>query len=403
MQSLNVVVVGTGMYMCGRGTLGFGTIMPALLEYNKRETINGVYIIGKTPEGVVSAESKISKLKKSMGVDISVKYFAQRDKRAKDFYKKVISQIPKPACAIIAVPDNMHKEIAGYMISEGVHVLVVKPLAATVKEVVELIRMQKRSGVHCAVEFHKRLDHANLKLRDIISQDVIGDPLYFLVEYSQKKSMASRQFLKWIKCTNIFQYLGTHYVDIIYFATGAIPKRAMAIGQKGWLVSMGIDTYDSIQGVIEWEMPSGKSFSSHILTNWVDPEKTSAMSYQKIKVIGTKGRFESDQKKRGIYIVSDGLGIEEPNPYFCAAYGIRGHVSYEGYGIGSIHQFLYDVGRIESGHVTPGMLEAQRPTFRQSFVPTVVLEGINKSLANGGRWVNFNALQKEMKLYGGSQ
>lgn len=396
MQPLNVVVVGTGTYVCGRSTSGFGTIMPAVMEYKKREPINDVYIIGKTPEGIVAAESKINQLKISMGVDVLVKYFAQKDKRSKDFYKKIISRIPKPACAIIAVPDNMHKEIAGYMIDEGVHVLVVKPLAATVKEVVKLIRMQKQSGVHCAVEFHKRLDHANLKLKDIISQGVIGDPLYFLVEYSQRKSIASKQFLRWVKFTNIFQYLGIHYVDIIYFATGAVPKRAMAIGQKGWLASVGIDTYDSIQSVIEWEMPSGKSFSSHILTNWVDPEKTSAMSDQKIKVIGTKGRFESDQKNRGIYIVSDGLGIEEPNPYFCAAYGIKGHVSYKGYGIDSIHQFLGDVGRISDGHVTPGMLEAQRPTFRQSFVPTVVLEGINKSLANGGRWVNFNVLQKEM-------
>ena len=36
--------------------------------------------------------------------------------------------------------------------------------------------------------------------------------------------------------TNILQYLGVHYVDIIRFVTDAIPIRVMAIGQKKWLI-----------------------------------------------------------------------------------------------------------------------------------------------------------------------
>jgi len=403
MSETDIIVVGTGMYVCGRGTSGFGTVMPAILEYSRTNPVRSVHVIGRTVKGIKAAEKKIAQLKSFMGVKVLVKYYAQTSEKAKDFYEETILRIPKPACAIIAVPDNIHKEIAGYMISAGVHILVVKPLAATVKDAAELIRMQKQSGVYCAVEFHKRLDLANLKLRDIIREGAIGDPLYFVVEYSQRKSIPSRHFSKWVNFTNIFQYLGIHYVDMIYFATGAVPRRAMAIGQKGWLLSRGIDTYDAIQGIIEWEMLSGKIFSSHILTNWIDPEKTSAMSDQKIKVIGTEGRFESDQKKRGITIVTDDLGIEEPNPYFCSPYGIKGQVSYKGYGIDSIIQFLDDVGRIWDGCVTSEMLESERSTFRKSFVPTVILEGINKSLATGGRWINFKNLEKEMKAYGRNQ
>src|SRR3989338_2360176 len=135
-------------------------------------------------------------------------------------------------------------------------------------------------------------------------------------------------------------------------------------------------------------MPGGKQFSSSILTNWVDPSGTSAMSDQKIKVIGTKGRFESDQKNRGITMVSDERGIEEPNPYFCASYGAAGSVTYRGYGIDSVKQFLSDVYRIENGELRAGELEGKRPTFKQSTVPTAILEGVNKSLKNGGRWID---------------
>lgn len=251
--------------------------------------------------------------------------------------------------------------------------------------------MQKKNKVYCAVEFHKRFDYANLKLKDTVAQGLIGDPLYFLVEYSQRKSVPTRHFIKWVRNTNIFQYLGVHYVDIIYFATGAKPKRAMAIGQKNWLVSQRVNAYDSIQAVIEWQSKNGKSFTSCILTNWIDPEKSSAMSDQKIKVIGTRGRFESDQKRRGITIVTDKKGIEEPNPYFCSAYGRYGEVSYHGYGIDSICQFLDDVAEIESGNIGVNDLEGKRPTFKETIVTTAVLEAVNRSLKEGARWVNIEA------------
>jgi len=255
-----------------------------------------------------------------------------------------------------------------------------------------LIQLQEKANVYCAVEFHKRLDAANLKLKDAIMQGIIGDPLYFLVEYSQRRDVPMTHFKKWVSSTNVFQYLGIHYVDIVYYVTGAIPKRIMAIGQKNLLSSKGIDAYDSIQAVIEWKMPTGNTFTSTLITNWIDPDKTSAMSDQKIKVIGTKGRFESDQKNRGVYIVSVKAGIEEPNPYFCAPYGSLGSVSYQGYGIDSICQFLDDVVRIEEKEIGINDLEDKRPTFRQSIIPTAVLEAVNNSLRSKSKWVSIGGI-----------
>ena len=45
-------------------------------------------------------------------------------------------------------------------------------------------------------------------------------------------------FKKWSDTINIFQYLGVHYVDIIRFITKAVPIRALANGQKNWLIKM---------------------------------------------------------------------------------------------------------------------------------------------------------------------
>jgi predicted dehydrogenase len=180
-----------------------------------------------------------------------------------------------------------------------------------------------------------------------------------------------------------------HYVDIIHFATGARPIRVMAIGQKNYLKTFGVDNYDSIQCVIEWRLPNGNKFSSTLLTNWIDSEKNSAMSDQKIKVIGTKGRYEADQKDRGINIITDEGGIEVPNPDFSSFYGQPGsaELSFEGYGPQSVIQFLTDVLEIEEGTVSVDGLERKRPTFRKSVVPTKVIEAANQSLKKDGSWV----------------
>ncbi len=388
-NSLNIVVIGTGMYVCGRGTDGYGTIMPAIYEWARCGCLGDIYIAGTHIEGINTVKGKIEKLNGLFGLNLEPKYFPGSDTHNQEAYKVAIREIPRPACAIVVVPDNFHRDIAGYTIGNNIHTLVVKPLAPTVQEVVELIELQERCGVYGAVEFHKRLDRSNMKLRDTVASGKIGDPLCFIVEYSQRKSIPEEKFKSWVGNTNIFQYLGIHYVDIIYFATRAIPNRVMAVGQKNYLSSRGIDNYDSIQVVVEWEMPSGALFSSVFMTNWIDPESSSAMSSQRIKVIGTKGRYEADQKRRGICVTSDEEGIEEPNPDFCSMYGSRnGDISFQGYGIDSITRFLKDVTQIESGQLKVEALDSRRPTFKESIVPTVIIEAVNRSIAEDGRWVN---------------
>jgi len=387
---LNILVIGTGMYVCGRGTNGYGTVLPAIYEWKKRSTIGDVFIAGTSPEGIKIVKEKVVELNRMFGFEIKPKYFPENNHNPES-YKDAIREISKPACAIVVVPDNLHRKVAGETIENGLHTLVVKPLAPIIKEVEELIELQKKYGVYCAVEFHKRYDRSNLKLRDTIVSGRIGDLLYFVVEYSQRKSIPTERFKKWVETINIFQYLGIHYVDIIYFATKAVPKRVMATGQKNYLLSKGINTYDSIQAFIEWEMPSGKRFNSSFFTNWIDPENTSAMSDQKIKVIGTKGRYEADQKNRGIRIVTDEDGIEDPNPDFCSMYGFEsGNISFMGYGIDSINQFLSDAINVEIGSIGIEDLEGKRPTFKDSIVPTLIIETVNKSLVNNNSWVSIN-------------
>lgn len=376
---MDILVVGAGMYVCGRGTDGFGTILPALYQAVRDGLVDGITITTASSGSIKQLKSKIKQLNKMFAFSPKISCLAGA--RA---YKNVQAD-----AAIVSVPDHLHTAITSDLLKRKIHCLVVKPLAPTLAEVKKLIRLQKENGVYGAVEFHKRYDLSNLKLKDVIRQGLIGDPLCFIVEYSQRKSIPLKQFRNWVEKSNIFQYLGIHYVDIIYFATGATPLRAMAIGQSNFLKEQQINTFDSIEAIIEWRSLSGKKFVSSFHTNWIDPEKTSAMSNQRIKVIGTKGRFEADQKNRGIRLVTDGGGIEEPNPYFSAFYGEEGSedFSHRGYGNESIRQFLSDAVGISAGKLAIKKLENKRPTFEQSLVPVAVIEAVNKSLRNKSGWI----------------
>lgn len=384
---LNLLVIGTGMYVCGRGTTGYGTVLPAIYEWHRQGWRGELYIAGTRTAGIAVLRDKVRGLNVLYGVDIRPRYFPESTDDA-HAYRTALAAMPKPACAIVAVPDHLHCEVTRDTVKDGLHTLVVKPLAPTVADVDELISAQAHAGVYCAVELHKRLDRSNVRLRDTLTSGRLGDPLYFVVEYSQRKSVPSEHFRVWAEKVNVFQYLGVHYVDIIWHATGAAPVRASALGQKNWLASRGIETYDAVQALVEWQAPSGHRFSSSILTNWVDPENTSAMSDQRIKVIGTHGRYEADQKNRGIRVVTDDQGIEEPNLDFCSMYEREGGgVSFQGYGIDSIRQFLGDAAAVESGAVSLANLERCRPTFRSQVAPTAVIEAVNRSLAGNGEWV----------------
>jgi hypothetical protein len=55
-------------------------------------------------------------------------------------------------------------------------------------------------------------------------------------------------------------------------------------------------------------------------------------------------------------------------------------------------QFLDDVREIETGISKMKDLETKRPTFKESVVPTIVIEAANRSLKENGTWVNTSEL-----------
>ena len=111
------------------------------------------------------------------------------------------------------------------------------------------------------------------------------------------------------------------------------------------------------------------------------------MSDQKIKFIGTEGRYEADQKERGIRSNTSDQGLQHINPDFCMPYGTEnGSINWRGYGIESVKTFLNDVYALEQRQISLSELEKNRPCFKESLISTKVVEAAHESLKNDSNW-----------------
>jgi len=386
MHPLNLLVVGGGMYVIGRGAPGYnGTIMPALLEARRAGLVGGIAVATTRAESAAEAGRATGALAAEMGVDGACECFpGQSDSADGAAYLEALKTF-KPDAVIVSVPDDLHAEVCIPFIEAGRHCLVVKPMAASPAEARAMAAAAEKAGVVAQVEFHKRLDESNRLMREAVRQGDIGDLLYATVEYSQRKMVPRDAFRGWAERSNVFQYLGVHYVDLLAWATGFTPARVTAWGQKRYLRSEGLDTWDAMQVVIEWTQPDGQPFVSTHVTNWIDPDDNSAMSDQKINLVGTVGRFQADQKNRGVQLVRDDAGVADVNPYFTARWhdDLSGALRFDGYGIESVLQFLHDTQAFRDGAVTLDQLNGARPSFETGLAATAVVAAASASLDGG--------------------
>lgn len=396
-KPLNVFIVGAGMYVCGRGTSGFGTVLPTVVQASAEGSVGQIFIAATSPKSVEILRAKLDELNAKLGTQVPIQGYP-RGKGANSLaYRQVLAEIPRPACAILAIPDHLHAAIAEDVIQAGLHLLVVKPLTPNLSSACALANLAMAHHVYGAVDFHKRFDEANLLLRQAVVEGRLGDIRYITVEFTQRRSV--RQiFRSWIQHTNVFQYLGVHYVDMIYFVTGARPVRALATGQPLDPATSDLGSLDAIEALVEWKDQRGeKSFVSTIVTNWIDADNSSAMSDQKITVVGTSGRYQSDQKHRGVQLVTEESGVEDINPYFSQLYaGLNDSTRVHGYGPRSIRQFLTDVRDLTDGECELGELNLKRPSFQEALVSTAVVEAANRSLSQGAEWVTVDQSALEL-------
>jgi len=176
--------------------------------------------------------------------------------------------------AVVAVPTQLHEEIALYLAENGVHALVEKPLAASVEEAERIATAFEGKGLIGAVGHIERFNPALQQLRSRLDRGELGD-LYQVVTRRQGP------FPGRIADVGVIKDLATHDID----STAWITRSPFASVAAHTAHKSGRTHEDLVAAV--GKLANGV-VTSH-LVNWLSPLKERVMI-----VTGERGAFVAD-------------------------------------------------------------------------------------------------------------
>lgn len=168
----------------------------------------------------------------------------------------------------LAVPHDLHLEMAGAAIESGRHVFLEKPIARTLAEGREIARLARVAGVRAGVNYQYRYDPACYALASAARQGHLGKLHYGRcnVPWQRGKDYFEQgpwrgQLARAGGGTLITQ--GSHVLDVLLWALGGQPRAALgAIARRRFAQT---EVEDLAQGTVEMEDGALAQFSSSMV------------------------------------------------------------------------------------------------------------------------------------------
>lgn len=197
----------------------------------------------------------------------------------------------RPEAVSIAVPTALHKEVAMAALQAGAHLLIEKPIAATLEEgqaiIEEARRLDRRLMVGHIVRFNPAIQALKKKLQD-------GE----LGRIFQIFCRRAGPFPARIRDVGVVVDLAPHDVDIMRFLTGMDPKRLYAETEQ----RIHTDHEDLIFALLRF--PEGVTGALEI--NWLTPTKV-----REVLVLGERGLFRVDDLVQDLYFFENAHANDE--------------------------------------------------------------------------------------------
>jgi len=204
----------------------------------------------------------------------------------------------RPDFAIVAVPTDEHLGAVRVLVEAGVHVLVEKPLAATVAEGETLIGAVRDAGVHAAVGHVERFNPALLALRERI--DEVGEVV--LVATERVGPFPDR-----IRDVGVVKDLATHDLDLVrWLASSPVATVSAQTAHR-----MGREHEDLV--LIVGRLANDVPFSS--VVDWLTPTKR-----RQSRILGERGMLVADTLTADLTLYRNGSVTSE----WSSAQALRG-------------------------------------------------------------------------------
>lgn len=216
-------------------------------------------------------------------------------------YEELIEK-EKPEAVSITVPTSEHEKVAAFCLENGAHLLVEKPIAATVEEGRRLIDLAEKFGKQLMVGHIIRFNPAMQSLKQRLENGEVGK--IFQVFCRRAGPFPAR-----IRDVGVVVDLAPHDVDIMRFLTGKDPKRVYAETEQ----RIHTDHEDLLFGLLRF--PGGITGALEI--NWLTPTKM-----RETLVLGEKGLFRVDDLMQDLYFYENPQAVGELWSPFRAIRGV---------------------------------------------------------------------------------
>ncbi len=328
------------------------------------------------------------------------------DKKFPGLYKEVIAAQPPRQLVVVAVPDQTHNEVVKVALEHDQHVLCVKPLVLKYAEAVEIEKLAGERGLLVGVEYHKRLDDRALLARRRYRAGEFGEFRLGWAHLFEPWYYRRSNFQNWCTCENsdMFTYIGCHYVDLVAFITGLRPAAVSVYGIRDKYPN-GNEGFLWTDGRVIWE--NGASLTVFNAIGY--PEEAPGGNSQGMVLFGQAAErgtiiSHSDQYRGVKHSLGSGQKIyHEPNPdYFQYVPRSGDGLRPVGYGYRSVEFIVSEALRIEAGTAKldgAAALKKRQALLREidekglvatpknSSYNELVIEAGRKSIQSGGREV----------------
>jgi predicted dehydrogenase len=273
---------------------------------------------------------------------------------------------------VIATPTSTHFDLARRSLLAGKDVLIEKPIATSVREAEELVRIAEQNKRVLAVDHTFLYTPAVVKIRDLVRGGAIGKPVYV---DSVRINLGLFQH-----DANVVQDLATHDFSIASFVIEERPSTVQATG-----ICYGSEKLESI-AYLHIGYPSG--FFMHLHVNWVSPVKIRQMLIAGSEKMIVFDDLEPSEKVR---LYDRGIIVSRPNPE--AAYQLK--VDYRSGDMIAPHLVAREALDAEASHILDCVRGRKQPLSDGRLGVEVVrlLDGCDRSLRSGGVKVDLESRQ----------
>lgn len=263
---------------------------------------------------------------------------------------------------VVSTPIHTHYEVAREALASGRHVLVEKPLAASVMEGAELVRLARMRGLTLMAGHTFVYNPAVTELRRLVQEGELGK-----IYYADGARLNLGLFQRYL---NVAWDLAPHDISILLHVFDQYPVEVAARGSAF--------IQPSIHDVVYLDLIFPLGIHARIHVSWLDPDKVRRMT-----VVGDRRMVVYDDVSLTEKIKVYDKGVVMP---MTDSFG-EFQLSYRHGDVRIPYMEWREPLRLEAEHFLQCVRTGDTPLSdgRQGLAVTAVLEAADRSLSNGGR------------------